>query len=127
MRALTELLTVFVAAFLGFFALVASLIGTAAGFLLIAVAGFFSTASLLIALFAGVMFAFTGNHHDRIAAGTPRVAALRAAGRVPSRIESSVGLSPRAPDSGRTGCATYSRRSAAGMACGASGATCRAT
>lgn len=64
MRALTELLTVFVAAFLGFFALVASLIGTIVGFLVIAVAGFFSAVSLLIALFAGAGFAFTGSHHD---------------------------------------------------------------
>jgi len=63
-RVLTELLTVFVAAFFGFFALVATLIGTVVGFLVIAVVGFFSAASLLIALFAGVMFAFTGNRHD---------------------------------------------------------------
>ncbi len=68
MRALTELLTVFVAAFFGFFALVASLIGTVVGFLVIAVAGFFSAASLLIALFAGVMFTFTGKHHDAVLA-----------------------------------------------------------
>ena len=64
MRALTELLTVLAAAFLGFFALVATLIGTVVGFAVIAVAGFFSAASLLIALFAGVGFAFTGNRHD---------------------------------------------------------------
>ncbi len=64
MRALTELLTVFVVAFFGFFALLASLIVTLAGFLVIAVAGFFSVASLAIALFAGVGFAFTGNPHD---------------------------------------------------------------
>lgn len=64
MRALTELLTVFVVAFFSFFALLASLIGTLVGFLVIAVAGFFSAASLVIALFAGAGFAFTGNHHD---------------------------------------------------------------
>jgi len=64
MRALTELLTVLVAAFFSFFALVATLIGTVVGFLVIAVAGFFSAASLLIALFAGAGFAFTGSHHD---------------------------------------------------------------
>ncbi len=64
MRALTELLIVFVAAFFGFFALLAALLANLVGFLVIAVAGFFSAASLLIALFAGLGFALTGSHHD---------------------------------------------------------------
>lgn len=64
MRALTELLIVFVAAFFGFFALLAALLVNLVGFLVIAVAGFFSAASLLIALFAGLGFVLTGSHHD---------------------------------------------------------------
>ncbi|MGI4953327.1 MAG: hypothetical protein ACRYGM_16105 [Janthinobacterium lividum] len=64
MRALTELLIVFVAAFFGFFALIAALFANLVWFAVVAVAGFFSAASLLIALFAGLGFALTGSHHD---------------------------------------------------------------
>jgi len=64
MRALSELAGVIVAGFVAFFAGIAFVLGL----LFLWLCGLASALCLIVAVVAGIMYAFTGNHHDAMIA-----------------------------------------------------------
>jgi len=64
MRALSELAGVIVAGFVAFFAGIAFVLGL----LFLWLCGLASALCLIVAVAAGIMYAFTGNHHDAMIA-----------------------------------------------------------